>query len=439
MAAVVTSQVPSDSVDPKVNDLRDLLKASLRFPSVSGQEGPFTRSIADWATKAGFEVDLWQSNEAELAAYPVSRSKHLPLAGRPTLFITHPGTGTGRSLLFNAHADVVPAPEPERWQFAPFDGLECDGRIYGRGACDTKGPLVAALGAMIALKEKYPAGLAGNVSLELIPGEEDCVGLGTLTSLHRGHSADGVVILEPTENLPRCASRGGCRFQIICLGTAVHGTVKWLGQDAIVAMRRVLDALDQLQADWNDRSADPLFAAYPFARPITVDAVRGGQWQGMVCDRCSCAGYLELLPGDDLGQMQARFRGDLLAKLPISGNDSGRVSVEFSEVYGGHRTDPDHAFCKIAETMAVSLNQPAYELPNQSSAFDSQASERWSCWSGFNSGCEAGLRAALQQTPTLVWGPGSLAQAHAVDEYVEWSAVERSTTLLTDFATRWCV
>jgi len=418
--------------------LRDLLQQLLRFPSISGDEGPVVRFVADWASDAGFEIDLWESSETDLAVYPLARAKHIPLAGRPTLVITHramPGGSTpGRSLLFNVHSDVVAAPEPERWRFGPFDGVESDGRIYGRGACDTKGPLVAALGAMLALKQSRPDGLAGDVSLELIPGEEDCVGLGTLTSLHRGHRADGVITLEPTENLPRCASRGGCRFEITCLGTAVHGTVKWLGHDAIQTMRHVLDGLEQIEKNWNDRTADPLFAVYPLARPITVDAVHGGQWQGMVCDRCTCAGYLELLPGDDLDQMQTRFRNELLAILAISGNDLHRVTVDFSEVYGGHRTTPDHAFCQIAETTAVSQHQ----LPRQSPIWHAPESERWTGWSGFNSGCEAGLRAALQQTPTLVWGPGSLAQAHAVDEYIDWASVERGIALFTEFAGRWC-
>jgi acetylornithine deacetylase len=411
-----------------VPHLRDLLQQLLRFPSTSGQEGPMVRFLADWASNAGFETDLWESSESDLAAHPLANAKHIPLAGRPTLVITSRAARgnavPGRSLLFNAHSDVVAAPEPTRWRFGPFDGVESDGRIYGRGACDTKGPLVAALGAMLALKQSHPAGLAAEVSLELIPGEEDCVGLGTLTSLHRGHRADGVIILEPTANLPRCASRGGCRFEITCLGTAVHGTVKWLGHDAIQTMRRVLGVLEQLEKNWNDRSADPLFAAYPLARPITVDSVHGGQWQGMVCDRCTCAGYLELLPGDNLHEMQARFRNELLAILTISGNDSPRVTVEFSEVYGGHRTNPEHAFCQIAETTAVS--------PSESPI------ERWTGWSGFNSGCEAGLRAALEQTPTLVWGPGSLAQAHAVDEYIDWSAVERGAAVFAEFAQRWC-
>jgi acetylornithine deacetylase len=414
--------------------LRELLASSLRFPSVSGHEASFTNFIADWAQNVGFEVDLWQSDETELAGYrpsgiALAAARHIPLKGRPTLVITHraaPGSKGGRSLLFNAHADVVAAPEPQSWRFDPFGGIESDGRVYGRGACDVKGPLVAALGAMLKLKQLHPMGLRGDVALELIPGEEDCVGLGTLTSLHRGHEGDGLIVLEPTENLPRCASRGGCRFEITCLGTAVHGTVKWLGKDAIAAMRTVLDALQQLEADWNNRDADPLFSAYPLARPMTVDSVHGGQWQGMVCDRCTCAGYLELLPGDHLAERQAMFRNDLLAILAVSGKDLGPITVQFSEVYSGHRTDPGHPFCVLAETTVQSA---ALELPE---------SERWAGWSAFNSGCEAGLRASLRKTPTLVWGPGSLAQAHAVDEYIEWFSVERSAKLFTEFAQRWC-
>jgi acetylornithine deacetylase len=430
MAGIPNSIRSGRYVQTIATELRDLLTRSLRFPSISGHEGPFTLFIADWASKAGFDVDLWYSNETELAQYPLAHAKHIPLEGRPTAVITHrgapSGTANGRSLMFNAHTDVVAAPEPGRWRVEPFAGQESEGRIYGRGACDVKGPLVASLGAMLALKHTYPNGLPASVSLELVPGEEDCVGLGTLTSLHRGHRADGLVVLEPTENQPRCASRGGCRFEITCRGTAVHGTVKWLGQDAIQAMRSVLAALEKLESDWNDRQADPLFVAYPLARPITVDSLHGGQWQGMVCDHCTCAGYLELLPNDDLSEMQVRFRRDLLAILAGSGKDLAGVNVAFSEVYGGHRTDPGHPLCVLAETTA------------KSSGHGGPESERWAGWSGFNSGCEAGLRASIQQTPTLVWGPGSLAQAHAVDEFIEWAAVERSARLFADFAQRWC-
>ncbi len=394
--------------------MRDLLLRCLRFDSTSGQEAEFTRFLAGWGKSCGFSVDLWESCENELADYGLSLARHIPLQGRPTAVITLPGSGGGRSLLFNAHTDVVAAPEPLRWRFGPFEGGEAEGKVYGRGACDVKGPLISALWAMLELKQRFPSGLDGDVSIELVPGEEDCVGLGTLTSLVRGHRADGLIVLEPTENRPCAASRGGCRFEITCHGQAVHGTVKWLGKDAIAALRHVMDAVSELESDWNDRAADPLFAAYPIARPMTIDAIRGGQWQGMLCDKASCSGYLELLPGDDLAACQARFRKELLAKLFGKGQDTSDILVAFTEAYPGHRCDPDGDFGKTARVVANSS------------------------LSAFNSGCEAGLRAGLEGTPTLVWGPGSLAQAHAVDEYVEWSQVEAGAHLFADFATKWC-
>ncbi len=78
--------------------------------------------------------------------------KHLPLAGRPTLVATRRGTGGGRTLLFNAHADTVGVPDPSRWTHPPFGGVEHGGRFYGRGACDVKGPLVSAVWAVLALR-----------------------------------------------------------------------------------------------------------------------------------------------------------------------------------------------------------------------------------------------------------------------------------------------
>ena len=65
----------------------------------------------------------------------------------------------------------------------------------------------------------------------MVPGEEDCVTLGTLTSVVRGHTADAAIVLEPTEGQPRNASRPGLRFEVTCRGRAVHGTVKWLGRE----------------------------------------------------------------------------------------------------------------------------------------------------------------------------------------------------------------
>ena len=398
-----------------------LTQALLAFDSVSGREGPLTRYVQEWACANGFATDLWQADEATLGQYALSRARHIPLAGRPTLVVNMPGTGNGRSLMFNAHADVVDAPQPEQWRYPPWSGTQADGRFYGRGACDVKGPMVSALWAMLALKQVYPAGLSGSVSLEVIPGEEDCVGLGTLTSLARGHRADAIIILEPTESQPRCASRGGCRFEVACIGKAVHGTVKWLGLDAIQSMRQVLEVLAELEQRWNERAADPLFTPYPIVRPITVDAVHGGRWQGMVCDACSCAGYLELLPEDDLDYWKTRFSQELSLELQQRGIGRDGFRLLFSEEYVGHRTPISHPLCRLAERITIA---------------DPKGSH-WNGWAAFNSGCEAGLRASLDQTATLVWGPGSLAQAHTVDEFVAAGDIGRVARQFAQLMLHW--
>lgn len=415
------------ALDPAAPAMRRLLAQAIMLESVSGREGEFVRFIEAWARAEGFQTDCWEATEAELSPYPQSCLSHLPLAGRPTLVIRLPGRAAGRSLLFNAHSDVVAAGRPELWQFDPWSGADSGGRIYGRGACDAKGPLVSALWALWAIRSAF-GGLAGDVLLELIPGEEDCVGLGTLTSVARGYRADGVIVLEPTECRPYCASRGGCRFEIECLGRAVHGTLKWLGRDAIGMIRLVLEALARLEARWNDRHADPLFAAYPIARPITVDAVQGGQWQGMVCDRCRCAGYLELLPGDAIELWKRRFTDELRAELGGPPFSPDSLKISFSEEYVGHLTPPTDPLCLSAAGAAERFLLPA-ENPAGSPSSASLG--------GFNGGCEAGLRASLQGSPTLVWGPGSLAEAHAANEFVDFSDVQRVACMFTDFLLRW--
>ena len=395
----------------------DFFRSALSFPSVSGQEGDFVRFVAEWGRRQGFQVDLWQASEASLGAERLRFPRHLPLDGRPTLVLALPGDPELPSLLFNAHSDVVPAAS-DGWNFDPWGGTLADGKVYGRGACDAKGPLVSALWAMSRWAGRSRR--RGTVMLELVPGEEDCVGLGTLTSLVRDWHADAVVVLEPTEQLPRCASRGGCRFEIEIIGRAIHGTVKWLGRDAIEGACAAAAILGDLEADLQKDGGDELFAGYPVARPITIDSIHGGHWQGMVCDRCTCAGYFELLPGDDLDFWQRKFAGEVTLRLESRGVQPEHVQIRFGEEYQGHRLDPNDALCRCAAEALIACRGPGQFT-----------------WTGFNSGCEAGLRANRTQTPTLVWGPGSLVHAHAVDEYVAWADVRRVADAFTQLIDQW--
>lgn len=396
----------------------EFLTKAIRFPSISGNESAFVHFVADWARDRGFETDLWQAQEAELLArWPVA-SKHLPLRGRPTLVVRLPGKADGPSLAFNAHSDVVAAEEPSKWTHGPWAGALRDGYVFGRGACDTKGPLTSALLAMEVLKT-LPAEARGDIYLELIPGEEDCVGLGTLTSVARGYKPDGLIVLEPTECQPRCASRGGSRFEIICTGKSIHGTVKWQGIDAIAMLRDALACLERMEQIFSDSLSEILFSNYPLQRPITVDVVNGGRWQGMICDWAKCAGYFEYLPQDDTEHWQGLFVDQLHRGMIARGHRPEHINIRFVESYQGHMLAPEHPLAaSAAEAVARSAVTPAR-------------------WQAFNSGCEAGVRATLFSTPTLVWGPGSLVHAHAVDERVEWAQVERVAEMFVHTALLW--
>lgn len=416
---------PRQALDELAPWALDLLSKSIAFRSESGSEGPFVRYLADAADAVGLSVDLWQADESDLATRFGPLPPHKPLAGRPTLVIRLPGSGGGPSLVFNAHSDVVAAPASQPWTSDPWTARHDAGLIFGRGACDTKGPLVSAFWALHALA-KFRVPLAGDVLLEIIPGEEDCVGLGTLTSIARGHTADAAVILEPTQSLPRCASRPGLRFVITTLGRSVHGTVKWLGQDAIAHMHLVQTALADLERRWTF-DPDPLFASYPIPRPMTVDFIRGGEWQGMVADRCALAGYLECLPADDLPALQARFQADLHDATQRLGLSPQSLHLDFTETYQGHRLDPAHPLAGHAQAAFESV-----------AAYPANAFPPWPGWQAFNSGCEAGVRANRLRTPTLIWGPGDLAHAHAADEHVRFDDVRSVARMFTALAHSWC-
>ncbi len=411
----------------------ELLSQSIRFRSISGDEKPFVEFLAGVGERFGLRVDLWQTTEAEIESLwrgPWTQRglgegglpAHKPLTGRPTLVLKLAGRGSGPNLFFNAHSDVVPAPHPEQWRHDPWAGAVENGLVYGRGACDTKGPLVAALWAMAALAREHPGGLDGDVLLEIVPGEEDCVGLGTMSSVARGYRADASIILEPTTNLPRCASRAGCRFTITTTGRSVHGTVKWLGRDAIAAAHAVQSVLAKMETRWNDRAADELFTLYPIARPMTIDTIRGGEWQGMVADRCTIGGYLELLPQDDPRERPQAFVRELRAGLASRGIDPATVSVAFTERYAGHRLAP-------AGDPLCAISRGAYEF---------HARRAFPGWAAFNSGCESGVRPGLYGTPTLVVGPGDIAHAHAVDEHVVFADIALAAEMFASISLGWC-
>ena len=158
-----------------------------KYPGVDSEEvlGGETRAnelIAELYRTIGCEVDLWEEEAKRANAVGVLK-----------------GSGGGKSLIFNGHIDTVPVGRHEGWKWSdPYSGRVEDGKIYGRGSCDMKGPVVAQAMAARAL-QNLGIKLQGDLILESVVGEEVMDHeAGASATVRRGYRADAAIVSEPS-------------------------------------------------------------------------------------------------------------------------------------------------------------------------------------------------------------------------------------------------
>ena len=167
----------------------------------------------------------------------------------------------GKRLIFNGHIDVVPEGDLANWRHHPWGGELEDGRIYGRGACDMKGGLMAALYALKAIKDSAVP-VDGTVMVESVIGEEDG-GLGTFSTLLRGYAGDAAIVCEPTSLNLIPAQAGALTFTARVRGKSAHACVRLAGVSAIEKYLDVHRALIQLEKSVTARCSIPCLANWP--------------------------------------------------------------------------------------------------------------------------------------------------------------------------------
>ena len=232
----------------------------------------------------------------------------------------------GRDLLLNGHIDIVPAADESAWTTPPFEPTMRGGRVYGRGAADMKGGLSCALLAAKAIRD---AGirLRGRLAVTSVVGEEDG-GTGTLATILRGHTADGAVVVEPTD-LHIVPVQAGClMFRLVVHGVPAHGCVREDGVSAVEKFLPLLGALRRLEAErcgaeqatppsgdarlraavpGNPRS--PLFAGHRLPWPIEIGTVRAGDWASSVPETLVAEGRFGVAVGESLVAARREFEG----------------------------------------------------------------------------------------------------------------------------------
>lgn len=369
---------------------------------------------------AGLSTDLWEIDLAAVQAHPhcsweIERSCALGLVG------TLEGSGEGRVLLLNGHVDVVPPGDASLWSDPPFAGVLRDGLIRGRGALDMKGPLMAGLFAMKAIRDAE-APLAGTVRLQSVVGEEDG-GLGTLATILRGYRGDGALVMEPTELAVAPVQAGCLNFRVRVPGRAAHGAVREEGVSAFEKLFTVHEAIRALESRRNEGAAnDPLFERYRLPFPISIGILEGGDWASSVPDHAMMEGRLGVRPDEDLEAARAELEG---AVADAAARDAFLCDHPPSVEWWGGRflaaaTDP-------SEPLVASLCSSAHDVTGEEPSVE-----------GVPFGADAGLLRQVGDTPTVLYGAGDIRLAHRPDERIAVADLVTMARTLTVAILRFC-
>lgn len=400
--------------------LLQALRELVAIESWNGNETPAQNLMARWMGEAGLAVDRWEIDQDELVGHPgyfteIPRDRPLGVVG------TLEGKGDGASLILNGHVDVVPPGDAALWSHPPFEAVTEDGRVYGRGALDMKGPLLAALFALRAI-HGVGVRLRGKVFLESVVGEEDG-GMGTLATLLRGYRADGAVVMEPTGLAIAPALGGALSFRVRVPGQAAHGCVRYEGVSAIDNFIPLYRAIQELEATRNQAlGGNPLFSDYPIPFPISVGTIRGGDWASSVPDHLAFEGRFGAAPGEDLKEARKILEDTVLEagrKHPWLRDHPPRVE------WWGQQFEPafisgNHPLVTVVAGAAEAvLEQPA---PLQ----------------GMTYGADMGLLVNHGGIPTVLFGPGDIRRAHQPDEFVEVEELMVAARSLAVTVMRFC-
>jgi len=398
------------------------LRELVAIPSVDGEETVAQQRVASWLRDEGLAADVWDIDLHEVAAHPdfsceVERDAALGVVG--WIGPETKGDG-GRDLLLDGHIDVVPAGEPTSWTVDPWRGALRDGRVYGRGACDMKGGLCAALFAAKSLHDaRVP--LRGRVLVASVVGEEDG-GLGTLATLLRGHSADGAIVTEPTNLRTVTAGAGSLMFRLTVQGRAAHGSVRAEGVSAIEKFVPLFAAIRSLEAERNTGGGGELYAAHRLPWPIEVGTLRAGEWASSVPERLVCEGRYGFAPGEDEAAARRAFESAIAAAAEA--DPWLREHTPLVEWWGGRfapaLTDPeDPLVTTLAGAAGAVLGSAA---PPE----------------GVTYGSDMRLLVNVGRMPTVLFGPGDVRDCHMPDESVAVDELRLAARALIVAAMRFC-
>ena len=376
----------------------DLLRAMVGIDTVNGR--------ISGRTAAERELAVYLESLAGAFGFPTRR---LPIRDDSfNLILTHEIDAAAPWLLFESHMDTVTV---EGMTIDPFGGEIRGGRMWGRGACDTKGSGAAMLWAL-----KQYAGQSdqpNNIAIAYTTDEE---------SLKEGAKAlasdqlprftwrpVGVVVGEPTLLRPVVAHNGAVRWKIRAQGVSCHSCDPSLGKSAISMMVKVIDALES-------RYIPALTASHPLIgkAQCSINLIEGGTQINVIPESCAITIDRRLAPGEDMHKVLPEVE-TLLDELRRSDPDLN-VSQDDPFLDPALDPEPNKPFLGFVQGVLAEMGLPTDP-------------------SGVSYGTDASQFSA-EGMPAVIIGPGSIDQAHTKDEWLELDQLERSIDVYRNLMSR---
>lgn len=362
---------------------REILERLVRFPTVSHDTN---LPLVDWV-------------EGYLASHGITSHRQYHPDGTKAAIFAHAGPLQEGAVVLSGHTDVVPV-EGQAWSSDPWTVTERDGRLYGRGTCDMKGYDALAIWALV---EAHKRGVTRPLQLALSYDEEiGCTGAPPMIEamqkvLPKGSAA---VIGEPSRMKLIEGHKGGTGFHVHVRGHEVHSSLLPYGVSAIMEGARLIGWVNDRNAETMARQRSPLAAVFdPHFTTLHVGMISGGTAHNITAGDCRFAVEMRVVPGEVLEEWANAFEAEARRLDTTVKAVHPAAGVHVERFFGVPPLQPEAGGEAAALVRRLTGDNASGVVSYGTEAGQFQ---------------EAGYSA-------VVCGPGDIAQAHQVDEYLELS------------------
>ncbi|MDE2729686.1 MAG: ArgE/DapE family deacylase [Gemmatimonadota bacterium] len=354
-------------------------------PTAAGEK-EIAAFVADWCRDRSLDVRIVDAD------------------GRPSVVAVARGNGGGRSLILNGHLDTVGVDGMDD----PFRPRVEAGRMYGRGAGDMKAS-VAAMMAVVASARTMD--LKGDVIMTAV-ADEEAYSVGTTAVLDSGVTADAAVVTEPTNGDVLVAHKGFVWADVTTQGRAAHGSRPEDGLDAITKMGAFLRGLEDLQAELEQRTGDPLLGS----GSVHASVIDGGREMSSYPATCRLGVERRTVPGET----------------------ARSVITELEDIAEGcRRADPGfQAMIDLTFERRPFSIDAGHEIVELVRSVAARTSGRRPRVSGSAGWMDAALLSE-RSIPTVIYGPAG-GDFHGDDEWVDVASIEACAEVLTEVTKTYC-